>query len=296
MAGGEIGKNSANTKGEATFSLTPAQLNNSTIRVVAEATDYEEKWSDITPSFLNTDEQQKYYTVYLKKKTGSVVSGEKKYGPYTITAAGWQSTGLYIKKGGSFRVEATGNIRHKDDTRPNGGHDPDGKGAENYWNWWVMSSKIGNERVREVGSKGSGGTTAGGILELGVPRAGADFIEADRSRVGSFTVYVYSKDVIEETNNVAPPPIKKNEKSINWTDEQIAKAMIQIDFLKRMASFKEQDRTLNDQYIEVRKIAQEYSFNFDACRENLGLSDETCFQILFEKIEKLRKEAIINRK
>jgi hypothetical protein len=185
--------NTSSTKGEYSFQI-PKDVTVNSLRVIAKATDYEERWSDITVDFLQSSEPAKYYTVFLKKKSASGALGEKKYGPYTITAAGWQSTGLLIKPGGSFRVEATGNIRHPEDKSPEGGHNPDGRGAENYWNWWVMAAKIGKERVREVGSKGGFGTTEGGILELGVPRAGDKFVDDDLKRVGSFTVYVYSKD------------------------------------------------------------------------------------------------------
>lgn len=115
---------------------------------------------------------------------GERVGEEIRYGPFSANALGWQSTGVRLRKGQTFRIDASGRITGGEGENI-GPHDGIG-----HWGWRMLCGRIG-ERGIEV--RGSHEAWNDGVLELGVPRGCGGFSADDGGAYwsGAFTVYVY---------------------------------------------------------------------------------------------------------
>lgn len=181
--------NKTSTKGEFVFTINKNELG-AFARVIVKATDYDEKWSDITSDLLQGNER--LVTVYLKGKEETVSKEGKKYGPFEVTASGWVSTGLKFKEGGSFTIEATGLYRSASDSTftvgPNGG---------GHWGWYTLQGKVG-ELLMPLGKSGGATVNKEGYLNLGTPRVRNFFPEDGKDLRGSLTVFVYAKGAVPD--------------------------------------------------------------------------------------------------
>jgi hypothetical protein len=119
------------------------------------------------------------------KQAGDSTMGSReiKHGPFSATPQGWKSTGLRLRKGQSFRLEASGKLtgQNKENLGPF-----DGVGN---WRWRILSGKLGN-KAQEFGGNGWKTAWEDGVLELGVPQVVQDFRETGYYS-GAFTVYIY---------------------------------------------------------------------------------------------------------
>jgi hypothetical protein len=202
--------------GEKTFKIKTQTNDNNTFRVMAHATGYEDRWSDITPDFMQSAFEQKYYTIFLKKKQGPSEAEEKKYGPFSVGMSEWVSTGLSIKKGSSFRVELTGKITYVEaGTNETREINPDGHG---HWSWWALQARIGTQTII-VGTKGGGYASQDGVIELGAPRTSTIYPEDAKDKSGTWSVYIYARDAIQSATAEAPA-------------EKIKQAKEKLGFLK----------------------------------------------------------------
>jgi hypothetical protein len=193
--------NTKSTTGEFEFIINKPALNTS-LRVIASATDYEEKWSDVTSDLLQSNER--LFTVYLNRKKAVVSANEIKYGPYHVDLTGWVPTGLRLKKGAGIRVETSGKITYVENHSKTVEMTPDGHG---YWNFFVLRAKIGKD-IMSVGSSGNAYAKEDGMLELGAPRVSGFFPQDAAGKSGSWAVYVYAKDATEEKTNTSKQPLE----------------------------------------------------------------------------------------
>ena len=247
-----------NVQGEAEFIVNTDELTNAYLKAVATAADYQEKWSDVPNSMLTTPDKS-IYSIYLKKKEGLKEPGEKTYGPYTVTPGAWLPTGLSLKKGQYFRVEASGIIQYKDP--PNTQNTPDGGG---YWGWWQLKGKIG-EQLIGLGSRGGGTASNDGIIELGAPATVKMGHPEEKALEGHYTVYIFSKYAVENKSPLVNPLVKE-------------KLASHLEFLERIKLFKKatfENRTIDEIISEIRSIIAEYSldkikgFDFTECIKHI---------------------------
>jgi hypothetical protein len=248
-------------KGEKTFKFKTAVNDNGTLRAMASASGYEPRWSDITPDFLQSSFEEKYFTIFLKKKKGIAQAEEKKFGPFPAGLTNWMSTGVHLKKGGSFRVQASGRITYNEEgTNATKEMSPAGHG---YWTWFVLKAKIGT-RLMDVGTEGGGYADEEGTIELGAPRTGTFYPEDAKGKSGTWTVYIFSKDAEQLTVATAPA-------------EKINKSKEQLGFLKEvLGGDKIPNKTPEQVGTEVKAIVTDNNlqdvkknYNFDEGIKNI---------------------------
>ncbi|HYC40578.1 MAG TPA: carboxypeptidase-like regulatory domain-containing protein [Chitinophagaceae bacterium] len=247
-----------NPQGEVEYMLDAAEIANTTLKVSAVAPYYQERTSDV-PISMVTSSDFGMYTLFLKKKEGVKEPGEKKFGPYTVVPGSWLPTGLFLKKGQYFRVEASGIIQYKDP--PNTQNTPDGGG---YWGWWQLKGKIG-EQIMPLGSKGGGVAGADGLIELGAPATYRMGHAEEKALEGHYTVYVFSKHAVENKSPLVNPAAK----------DKLAK---HVEFLERLKSFNKaafEQRTVDEIIGEIKFIISEYQlqkikgFDFTECSNHI---------------------------
>ena len=256
---------STNPKGEVTFKLQSKVNESITIRAMAKkGNEYEERWSDITPDFMQSVFDEKYYTIFLKKKTPPVEKNEQKYGPFSADLKGWASTGVHITKGGNFRTETTGDIITYVEPGTNKIVEmhPDGFG---YWGWFVLAVRI-NKQIIHVGSKGGGIADEEGVIEVGVPQVNGFHPDDGPPKSGAFKIFIYSKDAMQTQSGIIPPEklsnakkdlgfldlLGKGEKIPNLSPDQIAdqvKTIISDNNLENVKKYYKPEDGIN--YIKV---------------------------------------------
>ncbi|MDB5231277.1 MAG: hypothetical protein JWN76_2082 [Chitinophagaceae bacterium] len=243
-----------NSKGEASLYLYEGEVENNSLRLMAMAQNYERKWSDIPPGLLQaTSAGKRYLQIYLDKKKSPANPEEKYYGSYKVNLSSWVPTGVHVKKGSNFRVDAGGFLYN-----PNAGTGvskeihPDGYG---YWNWYVLSVRIGKNLI-PVGRQGTGNAPEEGDIELGAPRSQNIFPGDDKDVTGDWNVKLYATDAVQtKPNNSATgsePPGKKLEE-----------AKKDLEFLNSVLKGGRIDGWLDPSMIqrEVRRIIYKYGLN-----------------------------------
>ena len=151
--------------------------------------------------------EERLYTVYLAKKKGAE---EVTYGPFQVDLNGWISTGLYIKKGSSFRITGKGELTYTKDGETRKIY-PGGDGMRG---WWSLKAKVGSTII-DIGESGSGTGIEDGMLHLGAPRVEEFYKEDAKGVSGAWTVYVFSKNAERKFDINSPEFKSKLEKAKN---------------------------------------------------------------------------------
>lgn len=250
-----------NSKGEASLFLSVDDIPLYRFRLMAMARNYERKWSDIPADLLApTAAGKRYLQIYLDPKKSANNPKEKYYGEYKVNLSNWVPTGVRVKKGSHFRVDANGYMFN-----PNAGKGvskemhPDGYGA---WNWYALSVRIG-KNVIPVGRQGTGESPEEGLMELGAPRSQNIFPGDDKDIAGDWTVKLYATDAVQ-TN----PDIKVKPES---AEKKMEAAKTDLEFLKEVlkggvVSGRYSDP--NNIVVKIRWIIGDYSLSsFDHVEE-----------------------------
>lgn len=258
-----------NARGEAPFSIRTADLADVTgLKVTANAAEYQERWSDVPISMTTSDLGM--YTIFLKKKEAQKEAGEKMYGPFTIPPGTWVSTGLSLKKGQSFRVEASGIIQYKDP--PNTQNTPDGGG---YWGWWQLKGMIRDQLIF-LGSKGGGTANQDGMILLGAPATTKMGHAEEKALEGHYTVYVFSKYAVEDKAASAS------------RNENLDNAKKDLEFIQMLqAKGKIPNRSPVEIGQEVRRIIMVYNLpvDYDICAKEIRVFHEYFYNRMGEPTE-----------
>lgn len=240
-----------NVKGE--YLVTVGNANReSSLRVIASAAGYQEKWSDVTAELLQQGER--LFTIYLEKKKPAASNDEVKYGPFNVGLGAWVATGVRIAKGGSYRVTVTGKITYTDAYKVVQEMSADGHG---YWNFFVLKGKLGNEIVN-IGSSGGGYAKEDGMLELGAPRVNVFYPEDGAGTSGQWSVTVYARKATLTGNSGSGGA---------------AKAQEHLDFLRKLRSGQVLGQRDNEEITqELKFIINEYQLN--GIKNQYNLEDE----------------------
>lgn len=231
-------KEQTNLKGEAELEINEGAPTNGQFRLVASATNYEEKWNDIPNSYLTDGGEKKHLQIFLKIKQ-AYPGKEVTYGPFPANLKGWTSTGLKFKRGGTFRVEVDKvsklTVPDENDKNKTVELSPAGNG---HWGWWALKAKIGID-MQDIVNAG-GYVDKDGILELGVPRLWTFYPQDAVGSSGNWMVYVTTSDAEQISGDIPTTetgPVK-NDNPTNTTqpsNEKTEKAKKDLEFLKKIA-------------------------------------------------------------
>lgn len=227
------------------------------IRVKVKAEQYEEKWSDVTPDLLQSNER--IFTVFLKKQEAQKPGSEKKFGPFAVGLTEWVPTGVQIKKGKQFRVDVSGVLTYPDANGKTIEMHPDGHG---YWGWFVLKVKIGPD-MWDVGSHGWNYAKEDGVIELGAPR-GSTFVPGDGKGVsGSWSVSLFVVDGVQ----VKDAKVKQAEdaKAKQSAETKLQNAKNDLELLKQLSTgAKALNKSPEQVSQEVKRIVLQYKLTVSA--------------------------------